>query len=168
MAKNTTLCFRTEKNLKDVLKKCAESKSMTLSAFIEQVLYEYIDQQEQYDGTGQERRQFLRKQAAIPVAVKSKDGSGLKSYAGTIEDISLGGVGIAVPDTFKNKVRDVPKGTELEIFFSLPGDDDCIRMRCSLARLLMLNGHEIQLGAAFQEVSPALFESLRAFIEENK
>ena len=166
MAKNTTLCFRTEKNLKDSLKKSADARGMTLSAFIEHVLYEYLDQQDQYDGTEQERRRFLRKQTSIPVAVKSTGGTDLRSYAGTIEDISLGGVGIAVPDTFKNKVRDAPAGTSLEIFFSLPGEDECIRIQCSLARLLMLNGQEIHLGAAFEDVTPETFNTLKGYLEE--
>lgn len=168
MAKNTTLCFRTALELKESLKSSAERKGMTLSAFIEQVLYEYIEHLEAFDGTEKERRRHLRKQAGIPVAVKATNGHGLKSYAGTIEDISLGGVGIAVPATFKNKVRDAPEGTDLDIYFSLPGKKDYIHMRCSLARMLMLNGQEIHLGAAFQDIAPSTFNELKDFLKKDE
>ncbi len=165
MTKNTTLCFRTALELKETLKQNADRKAMTLSAFIEHILYEYLEHQEECDGTEKERRQHLRRQTRIPVAVKAKDGRTMKSYAGTIENISLGGVGIAVPDTFTNKVRDASQGTEMEIFFSLPGEEEYIRMHCSLARVLMLNGQEIHLGAAFQNVTPSIFDTLQSFLD---
>ena len=94
---------------------------------------------------GKDKREFYRKDAAMPAIVQIDFGPRETHYrTGTILDISAGGVRISLP----GHIRLGKRSSGLGILVTLPGDSCQVALECKPCRINSANG-DIQIGARF-------------------
>ena len=97
MKKNSIICFRVGKDLHEALAQIAQNEKRSLSSIIEIVLGHYVQEHKSLKSILKERRQYPRSVILAPVLIKQHDSGETKIDTGSITDISLGGVRIAIP-----------------------------------------------------------------------
>ena len=95
--KDTIICFRITRDLRDVLQKLSQTERRSLSSTIENILYSYFEERKPRD-QGAEKRRHLRKKVEVPVLIRDKNGF---VYPGGTVDISLGGISLSVNGDLK-------------------------------------------------------------------
>lgn len=124
MVRNTIICFRTSEHLRRSLEKLSEADRRSLSSTIENVLYSYVKERVPR-GVKEDKRRYARKATLLPALVTGPDGG---VHAGTIDNISLGGVHVTLPGAFPCEVRD---DCTVSLVFTLPESTRPVSMRCT-------------------------------------
>jgi len=150
MKKNVSICFRTSKEMRESLEKLAKEERRSLSSAIEAIIYEFLKDRKKFKTVKKEKRQFMRKKVAIPAYVYEMEAGTKKLQVGTIKDISLGGVCIALPKSFQRETTFHHPTSRFGTLFTLPEDVQPIDMQCTLQRVLDANG-DIHIGATFAD-----------------
>lgn len=143
--KDVTICFRTNSKVQTALRTAAESQHLNVSALLNALLDEYLK-----PAAGDEKRRHFRKKASIPVTIHSKSASGELQLSGTIQDVSLSGVRIAIRDLDRTTLAHA-QASLFEIVFRLSdGVAQPMSMTCKPARMNRVGG-DVHIGAAFQD-----------------
>jgi hypothetical protein len=143
--KDVTICFRTNIKVHTTLKAAAEREQLNVSALLNSLLDQYLK-----TTAGDEKRRHNRKKASIPVLVNSETVSGALLISGTIQDVSLSGVHIAIADQDKTTLAINAEINRLEIAFRLPdGSTRPLSMVCKPSHVSRV-GEDLHIGAAFQ------------------
>jgi hypothetical protein len=111
--RDTVICFRTTERLRKALESISEIDRRSLSSVIENVLYEFVKKNIPARAE-EEKRRFPRKKVSVPALVMGPDGV---VHAGMVNDISLGGLNLSVPNGFYKESDGEPK---LSLVFALP------------------------------------------------
>jgi len=102
MTRDNIICFRTSEELRKALERISRSERRSLSSTIENILYVYLEQREP-KMPREDKRRYPRKKISSPALVSTRDG---EIHAGTVHDMSLGGVNILLPPTFQCEIGD--------------------------------------------------------------
>jgi len=124
MVRNTIICFRTSEHLRRSLEKLSEADRRSLSSTIEGVLYGYVKGRAP-KGVKNDKRRYPRKKTLLPALVTGPDGG---VHAGTVDNISLGGIHVTLPGAFPCETGD---DCTVSIVFTLPESTRPLTMRCT-------------------------------------
>lgn len=157
--KDVTICFRTSAKVQAALKTAAEREQVNVSALINNLLNEYLKAK-----TGSDKRRYNRKDASIPVIINGETASGKVLLTGTISDLSLGGVRIAVPQQEQATLVINADVKDFEIVFRLPdGSTRPVSMTCKPSRVSKV-GDDLHIGAAFQDGDLQSYFEIQSFV----
>ena len=154
MTRDTVICFRTSEILRKALEKFSEADRRSLSSTIENILYAYVEQREPR-AVDEEKRRYPRKRISAPALVTGPDGT---VHAGTITDISLGGIHVSLPREFECEVRD---DLRLAVVFTLPESTRPLTIQCQ-PRHVTTDG-QTGVGASFVDAD---FQSYRVLQDD--
>jgi hypothetical protein len=153
--KDAVICFRISKDLRGALEKISQVDRRSLSATIENILYMYAEQR----GTkpvAEERRRYPRKVIAAPALVRDSDGA---VYGGMVNDVSLGGLRVSVPEDHEWQTG---QDSRLSVVFALPESDRPLTMQC-VPRHVRLDGRK-SIGASFVDKECEGYETLEGHL----
>ena len=162
MKKDITICFRTSDELRTSLEKVAKEGRRSLSAMIENILYDFLKEKRVSPNVDKEKRRYFRKGVALPTFVYETGTEAREAQAGIIVDISLGGLRISVPRDCKIEVND-SEGKQLDLLFTLPNEKAPITMKCKPARVSD-NSSEIEVGASFVDSDFRSYQKLQNYL----
>lgn len=144
--KDVTICFRTSAKLQAGLKAAAEREQVNVSALINTLLTDYL-----VSKSGNNKRRHGRKDSSIPVIINGETAAGKILLTGVIQDVSLGGVRIAIPKDEQASLAINADAKHFEIVFRLPdGSTRPVSMTCKPSRVSKV-GDTLHIGAAFQD-----------------
>lgn len=157
MKKTSKICFRTSDEIKHELIRTADAKQITLSALIENILELTVKKRKK---KGDERRNYPRKTEKIPIVIHGTSKSNYYYHSGEIQDISLGGIRIHIPQNCKCRIRPEDKENLFEILFKVHNSDDPIIIKCASRRFEKKDEGMI-IGATFQEAELYSYQKLQ-------
>jgi hypothetical protein len=164
MNKNTMICFRTSRRLRDALKEIAEDQRRSLSALVENIVSDYVTEQDKsLEGKEKDRRKHFRKKTSIPVILRNPDMRETPVHTGTIRDISLGGVRIVLPKNRDSSWITGSREHELHLVFVLPEGRFPMNFKCRPSRI---NGKMdgVQVGAVFSDAEFESYQALQRYL----
>lgn len=120
--KDSVICFRINSELKAALERISTSERRSLSGAIEKILYDHIEEAGKM-AAWDEKRQHARRSVSVPALVQTAGGA----FAGTVRDISLGGIGISAGPGFKRPLHEKSK---MSVVFTLPETSSPLLIQC--------------------------------------
>lgn len=157
--KDVTICFRTNAKVQAALKAEADRDQVSVSGLINGLLNNYLKAK-----TGSDKRRHGRKEASIPVIINGETVSGKVLLTGIIQDLSLGGVRIAVPKHEQATLTITADVRNFEIVFRLPdGSTRPVSMICKPSRV-SAEGDDVQIGAVFQDGDLQSYFEIQNFV----
>jgi len=140
--KSTTICFRTTRNTRNALMRLSQAQKRSLSSTIENILHTYVERRIPKAVEGEKRR-HVRKKILAPALVRDENGV---VHAGTIDDISIGGVHVSVRGDFECGTAE---GCRMGLTFTLPESEKTLTMQCVPRHVS--GGDRVRIGASFVE-----------------
>ena len=157
--RETVICFRTSENLRKALEKISEMDRRSLSSVVENILYDHVKQREPKPAD-KEKRRFPRITISAPALVSSPDGA---VHAGVVNNISLGGINVSVPNSFPHEL---PLDSSISVVFTLRVSEKPFTLQCSL-RHVRSNGR-INIGASLVDTDFRSYRALQDYLVEMK
>lgn len=157
--KDVTICFRTSAKLQASLKAAALREQVNVSALINSLLNDFLK-----TNSGSDKRRHNRKESIIPVIINGMTSSGPVLLTGTIQDVSLGGVRIAIPKHEQATLVINAEVKDFEIVFRLPdGSTRPVSMTCKPSRVSKV-GEDLHIGASFQDGDLQSYFEIQSFV----
>lgn len=163
MKKETTICFQTRSEVKSHLEKIAEKECQSVSSVVESIICHYLKNDKAVDGIFQNRRRFERKKITIPAYIGDARWQRDDFVAGTILDISLGGIKMSIPKGTKVDMRNVPGTEDLSVIFRIPSCYWPISVKIS-PQAVSESGEEIQVGASIVNPDFQAYSALQKYL----
>ncbi|PKN70768.1 MAG: hypothetical protein CVU54_03795 [Deltaproteobacteria bacterium HGW-Deltaproteobacteria-12] len=161
MSKDVTICFRTSAEIRNSLQKVADAERQTMSAVIDNMLYQYLSVKKVLQNIEKERRQYIRRPVSLPALVMDKNDEENKALqTGKVLDISLGGLLISIPRGYKLDVAEDSETNECDIIFTLPEALQPITMKCKTQRKFE-SEKDVQIGAEFVDSDFHSYQTLQ-------
>jgi hypothetical protein len=157
---NNTICFQTSSEIKSFLEKIAEKESRSISSVVESIIHNQFKNDKEVEGVFQNRRRFERKKINIPAYIGDTRWQRHDFVAGTILDISFGGIKMSLPKGTRLEIQNGRQTDEFSIIFSVPTCLWPISMKISPRRVFE-SGEEIQLGASLINPSFPAYSALQ-------
>ena len=161
MKKDTTICFRTGREIKKALDKIAENGRQSVSAVIENIIYQHLKETKSIDRLNRERRKFNRKPVSLPAFILDKQSDPKAFQTGKILDVSLGGLHLCVSGNAASGIEE--NGDGFEIIFTLPEAARPIHMCCK-PRHMYESGDEVHFGASFVDSDFQSYQTLQEYL----
>lgn len=158
MKKDVSICFRTSAAIRDALSDIAEEERKSISGVIESIIYRHLKTGVAPKGIGKERRRFMRKKVSLPAFIDSSESRDHEFDAGTVLDISMGGIRFSVPKGTKFETQYKNGDAEFSVMFILPDESKPVKVKCRTMQVYD-EAQVVQIGAAFQDAD---FNSYRA------
>jgi hypothetical protein len=147
------------------LAELGKNNSLSVSALLNELITNYLEENDPNWLKNNEKRLFKRKRVMIPAMIYKSSESELvgRYHSTTILDISLGGMRLsfAPESTCKNEID--KDGSEFEVLFSLDKEGEPVVLRCNLARIKNTE-LGIQVGASFCEANAHSHEYLQKYL----
>jgi len=163
MKKDSTICFQTSSEIKSFLEKIAEKESQSISSVVESIIYDYLKNDKAVEGIFQNRRRFERKTVSIPVYIGDIRWQRRDFVAGTILDISLGGIKMSIPKGTNVEIQNISETDNLSIIFRVPDSHWPIKVKISPQRIFE-SAEEVQLGAALINPDFHAYSALQKYL----
>ena len=158
--KDNTICFQTSSEIKRFLEKIAEKESRSVSSVAESIVHNHFTNDKAVEEVSQNRRRFERKKISIPAYIGDTRWQRHDFVAGTILDISFGGIKMSIPKGTRLEIQNVRETDELSIIFSIPTSLWPISMKINPRRVFE-SAEEIQLGASLINPSFPAYSALQ-------
>jgi len=129
----------------------------TLSSVVENILHDYISRREP-KAVEEEKRCHPRIKISAPALVRGPDGT---MHAGVVNDISLGGINLSVPDAFP---RDMRPNSMISVVFTLRHTEKPLTMQCE-PRYIRANSR-INIGASLTDTDFSSYRVLEEYLTE--
>jgi hypothetical protein len=155
--RHAVISFRTSENLRKALEKISVMDRRTLSSVVENILHDYMRRREP-GAMGKEKRRHPRLKISAPALVSGRDGA---VHTGVINNISLGGVNLSVPNTFPHDMR---PDSRISIVFTLRHSEKALTMQCSLQRVH--SNDRKTIGASLIDTDFTTFRILQDYLAE--
>jgi len=163
MRKDITICFRTSKEVRTALEKVTQKTKRSMSSVIEDIISCYLQENKALHCIEKEKRRFMRKEVSIPVVVRDPETAARPLQAGTIMDLSLGGLRISLPKDFAGEIAINSHDHELEAIFTLPNEKRPISIKCKPHRFISEDA-EKQMGASFVDSDFSSYKTLQSYL----
>jgi hypothetical protein len=163
MIKDTTICFQTSSEIRNSLEKIAEKESQSVSSVVESIIYHYLKSDKAVEGIFQNRRRFERKKTTIPAYIGDTRWQRDDFVAGTILDISLGGIKMSIPKGTKVDIQNVREAEELSIVFRIPSCYWPISVKIS-PQAVSESAEEVHLGASLINPDFQAYSALQKYL----
>ncbi len=155
--RGTLICFRTSEDLRKSLEKISEMERRTLSSVVENILYDFLSEREP-KAADQEKRRYPRMKVSVPALVGSLDGA---VHASAVNDISLGGINLSVPDSFP---LEMPLNSTISVVFTLNTSEKPFTIQCAL-RHVNSRGRK-SIGASLIDTDFHCYRALQEYLTE--
>ncbi len=109
------------------------------------------------------RRRFERKKVSIPAYIGYTRWQPHDFVAGTMLDISLGGIRLSIPKGTKVEIQNVSETDELSIIFSIPTSLWPISMKINPQRIFE-SAEEVQVGASLINTNFQAYSALQKYL----
>jgi c-di-GMP-binding flagellar brake protein YcgR len=163
MRKDVTICFRTIQEIRTALETVSRKTKRSMSLVIEDIISSYLQDNKALQSPEKEQRRFLRKRVNIPVVVRDPDTETSQLLAGTILDISLGGMRVSLSNGYAEEISISGQGDEFEALFTLPNEKRPISIKCRPHRVIT-NTDDKQLGASFVDSDFSSYRTLQSYL----
>jgi len=163
MRKDSLICFRLSKNLRESLAKVAQEERRSLSSTIEIILTNYLKEKKVFKGVKKEKRQYPRKTISVPAFISQQILGETKLHAGSITDISLNGVRVSLPRDIPCEMSVDQDKSKFEIIFTLPHEKRPIHLMCEPRRIVD-SKEVIQVGASFVDADFNSYKALQTYL----
>ena len=150
--KDALICLRISSNLRSSLRRISELDRRSLSSTIENILYAYAEQRRLQD-IAEEKRRYPRKTVSAPALVRGPDGA---VHAGTVCDISFGGICVAAPADFPCKAGE---DFRMSVIFTLPKSEGPLAVQCIPRHVRA--GQQVHVGASLIDDGCQAFDAIR-------
>lgn len=163
MIKSVTVCFRTNKELRNVLENISKQERRSVSSVIESILYQFLEGTKEGKHPEKEKRRFARKKVTVPALIRQvgEDGEGFR--AGVVLDISLGGLQIAVPDTFELGIHKDKDDSRISVVLTLPDGNKAISVEC-VPKHITPGNEDNAVGASFTNADFESYQALQDYL----
>jgi hypothetical protein len=152
--KDSVICVRISSTLRAALERISVSERRSLSAAIENILYEHLEGKGG-EAAGDEKRKFPRRAVSTPALVQTAAGP----FAATVRDISLGGIGLSAGAGYQSPVQE---NSRLAVVFTLPETTKPLLMQCVARRCS--DDKPPHIGASFAEDGHQGYAALRNYL----
>jgi hypothetical protein len=153
--KDTIICFRITRELRDILQRISRAERRSLSSTVENILYSYL-QGRAIKEFKTEQRRYPRKKLDVPVLVRDKNGV---IYPGGTGDISLGGVRLSVRGDFKCGIGE---DFALSLVFALPEAEKALSLTCVPRHVSGID--QVRIGASFDDSGSPDYDYLSQYL----
>ena len=150
--KDALICLRISNELRSSLLRISESDRRSLSSTIENILHAYVEQL-RLQKMAEEKRRYPRKTISAPALVRSPNGA---VHAGTVCDISLGGICVAAPANFPCEAGE---DFRISVIFTLPKSEAPVALLCIPRHVRP--GQHMRVGASFIDDGCQAFDTIR-------
>ena len=162
MKKDSSICFRASKNLREALEEISREDRRSLSSTIANILSDYLKKRKLAASPDTpEKRQYPRETLSGPAVINQPDTSQLGIAA--ITEISLGGLKILLPRELEQRLAIEPHGSRFEVVFNLPSNNKPIRLSCESRNVADIED-DFQVGATFVDADFENYKSLQAYL----
>jgi hypothetical protein len=161
MIKEKLICFRASRDLYEALSTIAKEERRSLSSTIELALIKNLNERKAFKHIISEKRQFSRKTFSAPVVISRQDPK--QMGIGTVQEISLGGIGVMLSHEFIQSMRIDFDNAQFEIVFNLPHDKRPVTLVCETKRVVDSKDC-IHIGAAFINADFQSYKSLNTYL----
>jgi PilZ domain len=163
MKKITTICFRTSNEIRVALETIAENERHSLSSVIESILFRHLKETKTLPVRGTERRRYDRKKVSVPALIRESNQDKKDFETGTIQNISLYGLGISMPKGTQLESKVEGASSTIEVTFTLPNATQPLRMKCQPQRASDAIS-EIIIGAAIVDSDFNSYRTLQNYL----
>jgi hypothetical protein len=160
MRKDITICFRTDKAIRNSLELIANKDRQTISFVIETILFNHLKEKKALDRIGQEKRKYNRKQVSLPAFIMDSGPATKDFKTGKVMDISLGGIRLSVPRGVDMTVSTDNETKEFHIIFTMPDAMQPINFKCKSKRVVECGG-DLHVGATFVDSDFQSYQALQ-------
>ena len=160
MRKDITICFRTDKAIRNSLESMANKDRQTISFVIETILYNHLKEKKALDSIGREKRKYTRKQVSLPAFIMDSGQAAKDFKAGKVMDISLGGIRLSIPKGLDMAICTDDETNEFHIIFTIPDATQPINFKCKPKRVIEC-GKDLHVGAAFVDSDFKSYQTLQ-------
>lgn len=163
MRKDSLVCFRLSRNMRESLARVAHEEKRSLSSMIDIVLSNYLKERKALKGIKKEKRQYPRKAVSVPAFINQFSPGDKKLHTGSVTNISHGGVYISIPQDVPDNILIDPDKTKFEIIFTLPNESRPIRLTCEPRRVVD-SKDAINIGASFVDADFNSYKALHTYL----
>ena len=163
MKKDNTICFQTSSEIKSSLEKIAEKERQSVSSVVESIIYHYLKNNKAVEGIFQNRRRFERKKVSIPAYIGYTRWQSDDFVAGTILEISLGGIKMSIPKGTEMEIQNVSKTDEISVIFRIPSCHWPISVKIN-PRGVYESAEEVQFGASLINPNFQAYSALQKYL----
>jgi hypothetical protein len=163
MKKNVTICFRTNTEISNAVKKIADGQRQSISFVIESALYNYLKEKKALQGLEKDRRQYARKQVSLPAFIMDPKSEMKVFQTGKVLDISLGGIRLSVPQGLNLEISADSETSEFHVIFTLPEATQPLNLKCR-SRQCINKEPDTHVGAAFVDSDFQSYQALQQYL----
>jgi hypothetical protein len=165
MEKSTRICFQTTSEISNILDSIAENEKLSVSEVVDSIINRYLKDAKECQVIKQNHRRFERKKVALPAFIGDPRWKRRDFEAITMLDISIGGIGFAVPKGTKLEIRNnsVSGSDNFIIIFSLPNNHWPINVKISPQRVFE-SEEKVQVGAALVNPDFHAYSALQKYL----
>ena len=165
MEKSTRICFQTTSEISNILDSIADNEKLSVSEVVDSIISRYLKDDKESQGIKQNHRRFERKKVSLPAYIGDPRWQRSDFEAITIMDVSIGGIGFAVPKGTKLEIRsDSDSGSDnFIIIFRLPNNHWPINVQISPQRVFE-STEEVQVGAALINPDFHAYSALQKYL----
>jgi hypothetical protein len=165
MMEDNTVRFQISPEMKRLLEKTAARERKTVSSVVESIIRQYFRNEKEVEAISRNRRRFERKPASIPAYVGDTRWQRHDFVAGTILDISLGGIKMSIPKGTRVEFRTAGVPDEFNVVFTIPTCLWPISMRISPRRVIE-SAEDIRFGACLINPSFQAYSALQKCLSQ--
>ena len=163
MNKSITISFRTSEYLRNMLEKISKEERRSVSSTIENILYKYSEDKGELKNVEKEKRRYPRKKVFLPASLAKIDSNDQTEQAGMVLDISLGGLQISIPDSYRFEIQEGLEHSKISVVFELPKDKNRLNMQCLPRRVVRTNGDAV-IGASFADNDFTYYQTIQQYL----
>jgi hypothetical protein len=163
MKEVTTISFQTSSDIKSSLEKIAAKEDKSVSSLVESIIFHYLKNNMAAEGIFHNRRRFERKKITIPAYIGDSRWQHDEFIAGTLLDISLGGIKVSIPKETKGDIPNIDETEELSIIFRIPSCYWPIRVKI-IPQTVFESEDEVQLGASLLNPDYQAYSALQKYL----
>ncbi|MBU1713029.1 MAG: PilZ domain-containing protein [Proteobacteria bacterium] len=163
MNKDNTICFQTSSEIKSLLAKIAEKESQSVSSLVETIICHYLKNDKSLEGVFQNRRRYERKEVSIPAYIGDPRWQRHDFVAGTILDISFGGIRMSIPKGTKVEIENAEENDKFSVIFRIPDYHWPVNVKISPRRVID-SEEVVQIGASLTNPDFHAYSALQKYL----
>lgn len=163
MNNDSTICFQTSAEIKDLLEKMAEKEGRSVSSLVETIVCHHLRNDKAFEGQCQDRRRHERKKVSIPAYIGDPRWQRHDFVAGTIVDISFGGIRMSIPKGTKVEIEKADENDKFSVIFRIPDYHWPVNVKISPLRVID-SEEMVQIGASLTNPDFHAYSALQKYL----
>ena len=163
MNNDSTICFQTSAEIKSLLEKIAEKENRSVSSVAETIIGNYLKSDMSFEGACQNRRRYERKKVTIAAYIGDSRWQRHDFVAGTILDISFGGIRMSIPKGTKVEIENADENDKFSVIFRIPEYHWPVNVKISPRRVID-SEDVVQIGASLANPDFHAYSALQKYL----